>query len=81
MICKQEIYNIFPGLTSDVVYERPSSGVNQHVTTLSNMAVEGTIRMCKQNIAMLCTMLGHSTQKEGSLGFILKVTLIYLSLN
>lgn len=75
-MCKTEIYNIFPGLTSDVVYERPSSGVNQLVTTLSSMAVEGTIRICKQNITVLGTMRGHSAQKEGSLGFILKVTLI-----
>lgn len=77
-MCKTEIYNIFPGLTSDVVYQRPSSGVNQHVvTTLSSMAVEGTLRMCKQSIAVLGTMLGHSAQEEGNLGFILKVTLIY----
>lgn len=50
-MCKKEIDNIFPGLTSEVAYERPSSGVNQHVVaTLSSMAVEGTMRMCKQNI-------------------------------
>lgn len=51
MMCKKEIYNIFPGLTSEVAYERLASGVNLHVvTTLSSMAVEGTMRMCKQNI-------------------------------
>lgn len=50
-MCKKEIDNIFPGLTAEVAYETPSSGVNQHVvTTLSSMAVEGTMRMCKQNI-------------------------------
>lgn len=42
---------MFPGLTSEVAYERSSSGVNKHVVTaLSSMAVEGTVRMCKQNI-------------------------------